>query len=57
MYLEYRMERTLRGVQFVILPISSKALLNHNLNSLAYLVIVSSDEIMKVKNALNHEVL
>lgn len=31
MYLEYRMERTLRGVQFVTLPISSKALLNHKL--------------------------
>lgn len=49
MYPEYRMERTLRGVQFVILPISSKALLNHKLEFLAYLVIVSSDEIMKVK--------
>jgi len=31
MYLEYRMERTLRGVQFVTLPVSSKALLNRKL--------------------------
>lgn len=49
MYPESRMERTLRGVQFVTLPVSSKALLNCKLDSLAYLVVVSSDEIMNIE--------